>query len=41
MMRTTTGYFFMAEKSYTKPALTVSQQLEFLFSQGLQIEDQK
>ncbi|HAT8127575.1 TPA: Abi family protein [Legionella pneumophila] len=40
-MRTTTGYFFMAEKSYTKPALTVSQQLEFLISQGLQIEDQK
>jgi len=38
-MRTTTGYFFMASKKYTKPALTIPQQIEFLISQGLRIDD--
>lgn len=36
-MRTTTGYFFMANKQYTKPALSIEQQVNFLMSQGLQI----
>jgi len=39
-MRTTTGYFFMVSKKYIKPALTISQQIEFLTSQGLHIGNQ-
>lgn len=41
-MRTTTGYFFMdTKKTYTKPALTIEQQIEFLISQGLQVSNQE
>lgn len=40
-MRTTTGYFFMVDKKYSKPALTVTQQIEFLSSQGLKISDEQ
>lgn len=40
-MRTTTGYFFMVNRKYTKPALTINQQIEFLISQGLQISNQE
>ena len=36
-MRTTTGYFFMVNNKYSKPALTIEQQIKFLTSQGLQI----
>lgn len=38
-MRTTTGYFFMTKQKYTKPSLTIEQQIEFLTKQGLQIEN--
>lgn len=38
-MRTTTGYFYMASEKYSKPSLTIDQQIEFLTSQGLQIKD--
>src|SRR3990167_2917394 len=32
---------FMVNKKYTKPTLTISQQMEFLVSQGLQIVDRE
>lgn len=38
-MRTTTGYFFMANKKYLKPALSISQQLDFLIAQGLRVNN--
>lgn len=39
MMRTTTGYFFMDKQKFSKLALSVPQQLDFLSKQGLIIED--
>jgi len=40
-MRTTTGYFFMANRKYSKNALAVSEQIEFLTSQGLHIPNEQ
>ncbi len=40
-MRTTTGYFFMANRKYSKNALAVSEQIEFLTSQGLLISNEQ
>jgi len=40
-MRTSAGYFFMGNAKYTKPALTLEQQLELLIQQGLIINDKE
>lgn len=40
-MRTTAGFFMPTKKTYNKPVLKISEQIELLKSRGLQIPDEQ